>query len=119
MTQRLLTSAWRPTALLTANNFIAIGAYRALRDANLAVPEDMSLVTFDNLPDHLMLDPFLTVAEQPAYEMGQRATQLLLDRLAGNGPDEPQDILLPNQIVVRRSCAAPRQTLPITDSLTA
>jgi LacI family transcriptional regulator len=112
MTQQVLASPWRPTALLTANNFIAIGAYRALRDGGLSVPDDMSLCAFDNFPDHLVLDPFLTVAEQPAYEMGRRATQLLLDRLAGNASSEPQDIQLPNNIVVRRSCAAPRETLP-------
>ncbi len=71
MTQQILKSRPRPTALLTANNFIAIGAYRALRDAGLAVPEDMSLVAFDNLPDHMVLDPFLTVSAQPAYEMSK------------------------------------------------
>jgi LacI family transcriptional regulator len=107
MTQQVLAAAWRPTALLTANNFIAIGAYRALRDAGLTVPGDISLVTFDNLPEHLVLDPFLTVAAQPAYEMGQVATKVLLERLEGNGPDEPVDIELPNKIIVRRSCAPP------------
>ena len=71
------------------------------------VPDDMSLVAFDNLPDHMVLDPFLTVAAQPAYEMGKRAAELLLDRLDGRGADEPQDIQLPNEIVVRRSSAPP------------
>ncbi len=107
MTQRVLKSSPQPTALLTANNFIAIGAYRALRDSGLRVPDDVSLVGFDNLPEHMLLDPFLTVAAQPAYEMGTRAAQLLLDRLQGRGPSEPQDIQLPNEIVVRRSSAPP------------
>ncbi len=107
MTRQILADQHRPTALLTANNFIAIGAYRALRDAGLRVPEDMSLAAFDNLPDHMVLDPFLTVVAQPAYDMGKRAAEVLLDRLAGLGPDEPQDIQLPNEIIVRRSSAAP------------
>ena len=107
MTQQLLALSPRPTAILTANNFIAIGAYRALRDAGLHVPDDVSLVAYDNLPDHMVLDPFLTVAAQPAYEMGKRAAEMLLERLEGRGAEEPQDIQLPNEIVVRRSSAPP------------
>lgn len=107
MAQQALRSEPRPTALLAANNFIAIGAYRALRDAGLRVPDDVSLVAFENLPEHTALDPFLTVAAQPAYEMGTRAAELLLDRLRGHGPAEPLDIQLPNEIIVRRSSAPP------------
>lgn len=98
----------RPTAVFAANNFIAIGAYRALRDAGLSVPDDMSLVAFDDLPAALMLDPFLTVAAQPAYEMGRLATELLLERLAGTTPFEPREILLPTTLVIRRSSGRPR-----------
>ncbi len=107
MTQQVLRLHPPPTAILAANNFIAIGAYRALRDAGLHVPDDVSLVAFDNLPEHMVLDPFLTVAAQPAYEMGKRAAELLLDRLDSHGSGEPQDIQLPNEIVVRRSSAPP------------
>lgn len=107
MTQHVLKARPQPTALLAANNFIAIGAYRALRDAGLRVPEDVSLVGFDNLPDYIVLDPFLTVSAQPAYEMGQRAAELLLERLAGRGPAESQDIQLPNELIVRRSSGPP------------
>jgi LacI family transcriptional regulator len=112
MAQQALNASPRPSALLTANNFIAIGAYRAIRDAGLSVPEDISLVTFDNVPDDLLLEPFLTVAAQPAYEMGQVATKVLLERLQGNEPAEPLDIQLPNNIIVRRSSAPPRE-LPL------
>lgn len=112
MTQQILKGEHRPTAVLAANNFIAIGAYRALRDAGLRVPADMSLVAFDNLPEHMMLDPFLTVAAQPAYEMGKKAAELLLDRLGGRGPEEPQDVQLPNEIIVRRSSAPPPEQTP-------
>ena len=96
MTQQVLKLVPRPTALLAANNFIAIGAFRALRDAGLRVPEDVSLVAYDNLPDHMVLDPFLTVVAQPAYEMGKRAAELLLERIQGGGASEPQDIQLSN-----------------------
>jgi LacI family transcriptional regulator len=107
MAKEALSLSPRPTALLTGNNFIAIGAYRAVRDAGLTIPDDISLVTFDNVPDNLVLEPFLTVAAQPAYEMGQVATKVLLERLAGDGPAEPVEIELPNELIVRRSCAPP------------
>jgi LacI family transcriptional regulator len=108
MAQQALARTPRPTALFTGNNFIAMGAYRAVRDAGLSIPDDVSLVTFHNVPDNLVLEPFLTVAAQPAYEMGQMATKVLLERLEGGGPAEPVDIQLPNKIIVRRSCSAPR-----------
>lgn len=98
-----LMLAPRPTALFATNNFIAIGAFAALRAAGLHVPEDLSLAGFDDLPDALMLDPFLTVASQPAYEMGRRGAELLLQRLELGGPAEPAEIILPTELVVRRS----------------
>ncbi len=64
----------RPTAMFASNNFIAIGALKALRDAQVSVPDEMSVVGFDDLPLRFVVDPFLTVADQPAYEIGQRAT---------------------------------------------
>jgi LacI family transcriptional regulator len=99
--------ALRPTALFAANNFIAIGAYRALGAAGLRVPDDMAMVAFDDLPAALILEPFLTVAAQPAYEMGQIATELLLARLSGKTPNACQEIVLPVEIIVRRSSGRP------------
>jgi LacI family transcriptional regulator len=95
-----------PTALFAGNNFIAIGAYRATREAGLRIPEDIAMVAFDDLPPALVLEPFLTVAAQPAYEMGRKATELLLARLAGQLPPECQEIVLPTELVVRRSSGA-------------
>lgn len=105
MTQQLLTLALRPTALFAANNFIAIGAFRALREAGLRVPDDISLVAFDDLPGTFTMEPFLTVAAQQAYEMGRVATQLLLERLtdASKAASEPSEIVLPTDLIVRHS----------------
>lgn len=96
-----------PTALFAANNFIGIGAYHVLRDQGLRVPADLSLVAFDDLPPTVALDPFLTVAAQPAEEMGRRATELLLRRLSQNDGGPPEEMLLPVSIIERRSIAAP------------
>lgn len=106
-TCRALDSTPRPTAVFAGNNFIAIGIMRALRDAGMRVPDDISVVSFDDLPQAITIDPFFTVASQPAYEMGQKATALLLSRLAENGPAEPQDIILPVEIIIRKSSGRP------------
>jgi LacI family transcriptional regulator len=106
-TRQALNSTPCPTAILATNNFIAIGTMRAVRDAGLRVPEDISVVAFDDLPAAITIDPFFTVASQPAYEMGQLATELLLARLADEGPDEHQEIVLPVEIIVRKSSGPP------------
>lgn len=111
MARQALALQSQPTALFAANNFIALGAYRALREAGLRVPGDMSLVAFDDLPAALVMEPFLTVAAQPAYEMGQKATELLLARLSGEGPADCQEIVLPTEVIVRRSSGPPLATV--------
>ena len=105
MTQQALALKPPPTALFAANNFIAVGALRALREAGMRVPNDISVVSFDDLPEANIIDPFLTVVSQPAYEIGRKATELLLDRIAEKGPAEPQEIILPTELIVRRSSA--------------
>ncbi len=105
MTRRVLATTPRPTAFFAGNNFIAMGALHALRDAGLGVPQDISLVAFDDIPVAFIMDPFLTVMAQPAYDMGKRATELLLARLVGEGAAEPQEVILPTQLIVRRSSA--------------
>jgi LacI family transcriptional regulator len=92
--------------MFASNNFIAIGALKALRDAQVSVPENISVVGFDDLPLAIVVDPFLTVANQPAYEMGQRATQRLLEYLDGEAIDGIQEIVLPVSIIERRSTKA-------------
>lgn len=108
MAQQVLDASPRPTALFAINNFIAVGALRALANAGLAVPRDMSVVTIDDLTAKLVIEPFLTVADQPAYEMGWRAAKLLLSRLDGSAPSGYQEIVLPVKMTVRGSSGRPR-----------
>ena len=106
-TQRLLALQPRPTAIFGTTNFIAFGAFRAMRQAGLQVPEQISLVTFDDLPDSWLMLPFLTTVNQPAYAIGQQATELLFDRLEGRGSLAARTIILPGELIVRRSSAPP------------
>jgi LacI family transcriptional regulator len=95
-----------PTAIFAANNFIAIGVLHALVEVGLRVPEDVAVVGFDDLPQAMVTFPFLTVAAQPAFEMGRRSVGLLLERVAS--PNRPvQDVVLPTELVLRRSSGDP------------
>ncbi|MCB0062496.1 MAG: LacI family DNA-binding transcriptional regulator [Caldilineaceae bacterium] len=97
--------AEQPTAIVAGNNFIAIGVGRFLQEAELRVPQDISVVCFDDVPISWGSEPFLTVAVQPAYEIGQRATELLLTRVSGKELGPPQEHQLPVEILIRRSTA--------------
>ncbi len=96
----------RPSALFAANNFIAIGALHALQELGLRVPEDVAVVGFDDLPAAMVTFPFLTVAAQPAFEIGRQGVAMLLDRLA-HPTRPPREVILPTQLVVRGSSGGP------------
>ena len=113
MTGEVLAAAGeRPTAIFAANNFIAFGAIRALREAGIRVPEDISVVAFDDLPEDWVSEPFLTVAAQPAYEIGHRAATLLLGRISGDREATGESVVLPFELIIRRSSGPPRAMIP-------
>src|SRR3954469_16647860 len=97
-----------PTAIFAANNFIAFGAVRALSELGLKVPDDISVVAFDDIPAEWVDEPFLTVAAQPAYDIGRRAADVMIDRLPGGRAGGGESVVLPFEVIVRRSTAAPR-----------
>ncbi len=102
LTQTLLQNAIRPTAIFAANNFLAIGAFRALREAHLDVPKDVSVVCFDAADTDGTLNPFFTSVVQPAHTMGQMAVELLLQKLK-NRKSVATKVILEPQFVVRES----------------
>lgn len=110
MGRRMLELESRPTAVLTGNNFIAIGAAKAFREAGLEVPGDVSVVTFDGSSPDLVVDPFFTMAMQPGYKMGRTAADLLIRRLRGQADTSTQEVLLPTQILEYDSTAPPNRT---------
>jgi LacI family transcriptional regulator len=101
----LLDLADRPTAVLVANNLMAMGALHAIVDAGLAIPRDVGIVCFDDVPWGGWLQPPLTVVAQPAAELGATAARILLGRL--HDPASPvRKVVLPTTLVVRASCGA-------------
>jgi len=107
LTKQILVQTPRPTALFGANNFLSIGILKALRDAGIDVPGDISVVSFDDLPPTMIVDPFLTVAAQPAYQIGKLAAELLLLRLIEGKSGVYQEIILPTDFIKRQSSAPP------------
>ena len=86
-TQQVLALHPLPTAIFTVNNMTVVGAMQALRERDLAVPQDMGLVCFDDVEHLAVLSPFLTVMSQPAETLGSLGAQLLFERIAGKaGP---------------------------------
>jgi LacI family transcriptional regulator len=108
LAERLLgvAAAKRPTALLCANDMMAIGALQYCRAAGLRVPEDVSLAGFDDVPIASLMSPALTTTRQPAREMGHAAGTLLLDLLGGDREEPPPDPFEP-VIQVRDSVRSP------------
>jgi len=92
-----------PTAIFASNDVMAIGAMDAIRNRGLRVPEDISIIGFDDIPQASLTRPALTTVNQPLEKMGRVAAQMLLDLL--NQPDQKaKRIELPTELVVRDSC---------------
>ena len=91
----------RPTALLVANDLMAIGAFQECRALGLAVPDQVSIAGYDDIPEAAFLTPALTTVRQPAVEMGRAAARVLLDRIEGRPVQMLTDI--PAELIVRES----------------
>jgi len=105
LTNQVFSQEIKPTAIFGGNNLIAVGAMTALQELNIKVPDDVAVVSFDDIPKNLIPNPFLTAIVQPPYEIGQKATELLLSRIQDEGESEPayQEIVFPVKLIVRAS----------------
>lgn len=110
-THALLTEVPDIEALFVSNNLMTLGALRALRELGRRVPQDLSIVSFDDMPWAESLNPPLTAVAQPAFEMGLHATRLLLERIEHRGGGEPIRRVLQPRLVVRASTAPPARSL--------
>jgi LacI family transcriptional regulator len=91
------------TAVFCFNDIAAIGALRALKEAGLRVPEDVSVVGFDDILSAAYCTPSLTTVRQPLFEMGKRAAQILLERIASRDKAFPSEVVMSPELVVRES----------------
>ena len=100
-TLRALHVRQRPTAIFALSNTILLGALKAVREMKLRIPDDISLVSFDNYDYLDYLDPAVTRVGQPSDEIGAQAMEILLQRIAGETGGEEQRRLPPSLIVCR------------------
>lgn len=94
------------SAVFVASDIVALGVKAALREQGLDVPGDISMVGFDDVPLARFLDPPLTTIHLPALELARKASQMLIDLIAGNHP-EPDHLLLNTDLVLRESSGSP------------
>lgn len=107
-TRKLINHKHRPTAIFAANDEMAIGCLHEVKSAGLRVPQDISLVGFDDIRYAEVMDPPLTTICQPAEEIGERVMYRLCREIEdGMSGDNTPDIV-PHKLVVRQSVAPPR-----------
>jgi len=103
--RQLLLLDERPTAILAANDQSAFGAVTAAREMGLRIPEDLSVVGFDNIPEAAHSDPPLTTIDQFVDKMGTVAVEMVIDLIQGR-PLDDMLYIMPTELVIRDSCRA-------------
>ena len=107
MTQMLLSEKELPTAIFAASDAIAFGAMRAIQEKGLSIPEDISIIGFNDSEMSSYVTPALTTISAPAYDMGQHGANLIYAATNLN-ISTPLKAKIPCQLVKRESCAAPK-----------
>lgn len=106
LAEKFLKLSERPTAVFAVNDMTAIGVIQELINNGVRVPEDVSMVGFDNIEVSSMINPPLTTVNQPSFETGRIACKLLMDRMNDNGYENVSITLEPS-LVVRKSAGRP------------
>ena len=112
LAEALLGQETMPSAVVCFNDLMAVGAMGAFQKAGKKIPDDLSLISFDNTYLAEYANPPLSSLAQPGYELGRKGSELLLDILDGKqNVSKPVQIILPVELVVRQSTAAPPATI--------
>jgi LacI family transcriptional regulator, galactose operon repressor len=108
-TMRLMTRPDRPTAIVVANNLMALATLQAINDLKFRCPDDVSLASVDSVPWGSVIQPQLTVVVQPIAEMAHAATGFLMDRINARGLQQipPREKIFVPKFVTGRSTAPP------------
>ena len=99
-----------PTAVYIANNLMTVGALGAIKEAGLRIPEDISVLGFDDMYWYSITQPSLTAIDQPAFEIGRTAAKRVVMRLKNKKQPSPEIIEMKARLIVRDSTAPPRST---------
>lgn len=110
-TRRLLKQKHPPTAIVAHNDVLAIGALHAIRSVGLSVPEDVSVVGYDDIASAAYLEPPLTTVRSPKAQMGALAGQTLLELIRDSESLAPGMVTLPVELIVRESTRPPKDNV--------
>ncbi|NNK93471.1 MAG: LacI family DNA-binding transcriptional regulator [Desulfobacterales bacterium] len=100
---KLLNMRDRPDAIFTSNSLLAAGVLLAIRKNGLTVPDDIAFASFDDTTWAKLVEPALTVIEQPTYEIGRTAAELLIKRIQ-DSTRSIREVVLKTNLIVRQSC---------------
>jgi LacI family transcriptional regulator len=103
---RMLEQPRRPTAIFALTDVMAVGAMHAIAQQDLRIPDDISVMGFDNIPLAQYVIPGLTTVAQPIYEMGEKATCVLLSHI-GDQVRQVETVYLETSLMIRQSVASP------------
>src|ERR1700730_246865 len=107
LARKLLDAHPDVTAIFAANDVMAFGVVQAVLDRGLRIPEDLSLIGFDNIQFSVIVHPPLTTVHQPKYEMGFAAVEILLRLARDKGKQTPEHRRLGVELIERQSCKQP------------
>ena len=96
-------SASLPTAFFRMNDMIAYGCIKALQKQGKIIPEDISIIGFDDLPSSSLSDPPLTTIRVSSHQIGRRAVEKLSERIINPNDGLPEKIMVPNKLIIRQS----------------
>jgi DNA-binding LacI/PurR family transcriptional regulator len=102
-TRELLKSVPQLAAVFCYNDLVAIGALQACADLDRRVPDDLTVVGFDDIPLAALVTPSLTTCRVPRYELGVQAVRLLLDQINGRPDGCATQVVLQPELIVRAS----------------
>ncbi|MDK2800917.1 MAG: LacI family transcriptional regulator, repressor for deo operon, udp, cdd, tsx, nupC, and nupG [Clostridiales bacterium] len=102
MMKYLLSLKDKPSAVFAVSDILAIGALKTIKDEGLKVPQDIGVVGFDNIQFANMMNPTLTTIEQPRYQMGVEAAEMLIKRIKDK-KQKVENVILDHQLIIRES----------------
>ena len=106
-TDQLLEMPNPPTAIFSLNNNLTLGALRSIYHHGLKIPQDVSVVGFDDMPWLSFFTPPITVVQQPIYQIGECAARLLISRIEKDRERQPETVVLSPTLIIRKSTAPP------------
>jgi LacI family fructose operon transcriptional repressor len=105
---KLLELEHRPDAILTSNSLLASGVLLAIRESKLTIPDDIALASFDDNICAQLLEPAITVIDQPTYEIGRTAAELLIKRIQ-DPTRSNREVVLKTKLIIRQSCGCQKK----------